>query len=110
MPFPIRAIQVDGGSKFTARFEEECQRRKILLFVLPPHSPKLNGHVERANRTHSKEFYEVVDSDFTVSDLTPKLLEWEQVYNTVRPHQALGYLTPLQFLHHYYGKEDVSLR
>ncbi|MBI2858901.1 MAG: transposase, partial [Chloroflexi bacterium] len=26
------------------------------------------------------------------------LLEWEQTYNTVRPHQALGYLTPLKYL------------
>ena len=65
--------------------------------------------MERANRTHAREFYEVVGSDFTVADLTPKLLEWEQVYDTVRPHQALGYLTPLQFLQHYYGKEKVSL-
>ncbi|MBI4301653.1 MAG: transposase, partial [Chloroflexi bacterium] len=23
-------------------------------------------------------------------------------YNTVRPHQALGYLTPLQFLQRFY--------
>jgi putative transposase len=110
MPFPIRGIQVDGGSEFKGQFEEECQRRKIHLFVLPPRSPKLNGHVERANRTHTEEFYEVVDSDFTVADLTPLLLEWEQVYNTVRPHQALGYLTPLQFLQQHYGKEEVSLR
>ena len=27
-----------------------------------------------------------------------ELLEWEGVYNTVRPHQALGYVTPLKFL------------
>ncbi len=40
----------------------------------------------------------VVDSDFIIADLTPKLLEWERTYNTVRPHQALGYLTPQQFL------------
>ena len=52
MPFPIRAIQVDGGSEFQDAFEEECHRRGIALFVLPPHSPKLNGHVERAQRTH----------------------------------------------------------
>ncbi|MFH1485303.1 MAG: integrase core domain-containing protein, partial [Chloroflexota bacterium] len=56
---------------------------------------------ERANRTHTEEFYEVVDSDFNIADLTPKLLEWEHVYNTVRPHQALGYLTPQQFLQCY---------
>ena len=27
-----------------------------------------------------------------------ELLEWEQVYNTIRPHQTLGYVTPLKFL------------
>ena len=53
MPFPVRAIQVDGGSEFQAQFEEECQRRQIRLFVLPPRSPKLNGSVERAQRTHT---------------------------------------------------------
>ncbi len=40
MPFPVRAIQVDGGSEFGAIFEEECQRRDIKLFVLPPRSPR----------------------------------------------------------------------
>ena len=53
MPFPVKAIQVDGGSEFEAIFEETCQRRGIRLFVLPPRSPKLNGGVERAHRTHN---------------------------------------------------------
>jgi putative transposase len=98
MPFPIRAVQVDGGSEFEAEFEEECQRRNIKLFVLPPRSPKLNGCVERAQRTHTEEFYEVTDSSFELFELRVDLSQWERVYNTVRPHQALGYLTPLQFL------------
>ena len=40
------------------------------------------------------------------------MLEWEGVYNTLRPHQALGYVTPLKFLEEwkeYPEKEDVSL-
>jgi transposase InsO family protein len=97
-PFNIKAIQVDGGSEFEAVFEEECQRRNIKLFLLPPRSPKLNGCVERAHRTHTEEFYEVTDSSFDLPELRPELLGWEQVYNTLRPHQALGYLTPLKFL------------
>jgi hypothetical protein len=40
-------------------FEEECHRKSKKLFVLPPHSPKLNGHAERAQKTHTVEFYEV---------------------------------------------------
>jgi len=97
-PFPVRAIQVDGGSEFQAAFEEACQQRGIRLFVLPPRSPKLNGHVERANRTHAEEFYEVADLPWTVAELNQHALVWERVYNTVRPHQALGYKTPMEFL------------
>jgi transposase InsO family protein len=79
----------------------ECQKRGIKLFVLPPRSPKLNGHVERAQRTHTEEFYEVTDASFELPELNQALLEWEKVYNTIRPHQALGYLTPQEFLEQY---------
>lgn len=98
MPFCVQGIQVDGGSEFHAAFEQACQQRGIRLFVLPPHSPKLNGHVERAHRTHIEEFYEVADLCWTVVELNRETLAWERVYNTVRPHQALGYKTPKQFL------------
>ena len=66
--------------------------------MLPPRSPKLNGGVERAHRTHTEEFYEITDSTFEIADLSKELLKWEDIYNTVRPHQALGYLTPLKFI------------
>ena len=86
-----------------------CQKnRRSVLFVLPPRSPKPNSHVERAQRTHSEEFYEVTESSFDIAELGKELLEWERVYNTVRPHQALGYLTPSVFLEqqkYHQGKE-----
>jgi putative transposase len=99
MPFPIRALQVDGGSEFAAEFEQACRPRGLYLFVLPPRSPKLNGAVERANRTHTEEFYQVTPCSLEMNKLNRKLRHWERIYNTVRPHQALGYLTPQQFLH-----------
>ncbi len=98
MPFAVKAIQVDGGSEFQAAFEQACQNRGIQLFVLPPRSPKLNGCVERAQRTHTEEFYEVTDFPLQMPALNQQLLAWEHTYNTIRPHQALGYLTPRQFL------------
>ena len=81
-----------------AEFEEKSQRRDIHLFVLPPRSPKLNGAVERANRTHQEEFYQTSTAEVTVAALGKELAGWEVTYNTVRPHQALAYLTPKQFL------------
>ena len=98
MPFPVRAIQVDGGSEFQAGFEQACQERGLRLFVLPPRSPKLNGAVERAQRTHTEEFYEVNDFPLEIAPLNQQLRLWELTYNTVRPHQAVGYLIPQQFL------------
>jgi len=98
MPFKVKALQVDGGSEFYSDFEEACQRKRIRLFVLPPKSPKLNGCVERAHRTHTEEFYEVYEVSWNVTELNPELQKWENTYNCIRPHQALNYKTPLQFL------------
>jgi putative transposase len=114
MPFAVRAIQVDGGSEFMAEFEEECRDRGIRLFVLPPRSPKLNGHVERANRTHTEEFYHFSTANPTVAELGSELRHWEIVYNTIRPHQALSYLTPKEYLddwnQKHTRKEELSRR
>jgi len=98
MPFQIRAIQVDGGSEFYAEFELACKELNIKLYVLPPKSPKLNGAVERANRTHTEEFYEVTNCPWSVSELNPQLIKWEYTYNCIRPHHSLDHKTPLQFL------------
>ncbi len=110
MPFPVRAIQVDGSSEFEAVFEEECQRRNIKLFILPPRPPELNGGVERAHWTHTEEFYEVTESSFDIAELGKELLEWERVYDRVRPHQALNYLTPLKFLGQWKERQEKEVR
>jgi putative transposase len=98
MPGPVKAIQVDGGSEFKAEFEEACREKGVRLFVLPPRSPKLNGHVERAQRTHKEEFYQLLDPPDSLVELRAQLLKQEQRYNTYRPHQALGYRTPREWL------------
>jgi len=98
MPFEIKAIQVDGGSEFYAEFEESCKQRGITLYVLPPRSPKLNGAVERANRTHTEDFYELYQGPWNIASLNIELQRYENKYNTRRPHQHLGQITPLKFL------------
>ena len=100
MPFPIEAIQVDGGSEFKADFETECQRRGIELFELPPRSPKLNGHVERNNGAWRYEFYATWDLP---NDDLDRINRWIDAFaaesDTFRPHQTLGGHTPTQYLH-----------
>jgi len=109
MPFPVKAVQIDGGSEFKAEFEEACAALALPLFVLPPHSPKLNGRVERSHRTHEEEFYQCYDGDLRLAALRPALRAHEDVYNTIRPHQALAYATPLAWLQdHQKQKTDRS--
>jgi len=108
LPFTVRAVQVDGGSEFMADFEAACRDRGLQLFVLPPHSPKLNGRVERLNRTCREECYDLTLEDFTVKGLSAAAASWERTYNTIRPHQALGFLTPAEFLAAHHPQEDLS--
>jgi transposase InsO family protein len=101
MGFAIRALQIDGGAEFKARFEQACEALGIHLFVLPPRRPQLNGQVERAHRTHQEEFYDLVEVPDDLELHNALLRAHEAVYNGLRPHQALGYLTPNEFLARY---------
>ncbi len=85
-----------------------CQRHGLRLFVLPPDSPKLNGHVERANRTHAEEFWELEDGDLDLATVRPALWAHPDGYNTVRPRQTLGYLTPLEYLRRHHPSPRLS--
>ena len=86
------------GAAFCAECEAACQQLGTRVFVLPPKSPKLDGAVERARRTHTEEFSEVHECAWTVRALNPEFLQWGRIHKTIRPHQALGYLTPLRVL------------
>lgn len=109
LPFPLKAVQVDGGSEFMAEFELACQDKGIRLFVLPPRSPKLNGCVERAHRTHVEEFYQVYADDWDLPVMNRVLQEWERIYNQVRPHHSLDNLTPKEYILSHYPKSAPQL-
>ncbi len=100
-PFKISGIQVDGGAEFKSIFEEECQRRGLELFVLPPKRPDLNGCVERAQSTWRYEFYAVYDLPHKIEKLQACVDDFARHFNTQRPHDALAGLTPAEYLKSY---------
>lgn len=108
MPFPVKAIQVDGGSEFMAEFEQACAHKKINLYVLPPKSPKMNGAVERCNGAWRYEFYAVYELPRNVEAINPILDAFQHLYNHHRPHGALGGLTPAQYLPKLKAQETPS--
>ena len=89
MPFPLRSIQADGGSEFTARFEQRCAERERPLHVLPPRRPRWNGRVERCNDTLRLAFRALHVGELAVASVAASLAEHQRWHNHERPHSAL---------------------
>lgn len=96
-PFPVQAVQSDGGSEFLGEFAAAVAELPLNHFFNRPNYPQGNGRIERSFRTDDDEFYHVYDLPADCGGLEAALLAWNQRYETRRPHQALGYLTPDQF-------------
>lgn len=103
-PFPIQAINTDNGPEYLLSFHRLCEDLQITHCVLRPpfnypHTPKMNGRVERLIRTAEEEFFNYQD------DLLPQLEEvnrrcvlFNEKYNRRRFHQAINYQTPAEFV------------
>ena len=59
------------------------------------------GALSEASAPTSEECYQVENLPADLGGLEQALLAWNHTYETVRPHQALGYMTPDQFYHHW---------
>lgn len=97
-PFAIQGIQVDGGSEFKATFEQACKDKGLVLYVLPPKRPQLNGAVERNQGAWRYDFYASFDLPHRLDKLQPLVDAFAYRFNHHRPHQALGDLTPAAYL------------
>jgi len=87
----------DNGSEFKKYFEQTCQKLKIDQYWSRPRTPKDNPESERFNRTLEEEFLVLGNFSSEPKIFNRKLTEWLIEYNFKRPHQALGYKTPIEF-------------
>lgn len=97
-PFPILAVQTDNGAPFLKEFEMLCKKLNLPHYFIYPRHPKENTYVEISHGADEREFYQ----NGKVSSLLPvmrqNMKEWQDVWNTFRPHEALGQLTPAEYL------------
>lgn len=99
-PYAVREVQTDNGKKFLNEFEIYLQEQRIVHQFIYPHSPKINGIVERFNRTIQDEFLSRCDELYTQEwdKFQTKLTGYLTWYNTQRPHYSLNYQSPIQYL------------
>lgn len=94
--FP-QQIRVDNGPELISHaFGEWAERHHIELAYIQPGKPAQNGYVERFNRTFRED---VLDAYLfsSIQEVRDIAEEWLEEYNAIRPHEALGGLTPYQY-------------
>jgi hypothetical protein len=98
--YQIHTVQTDNGSEFEKYFDQTLKELIISHLWSRPHSPKVNGFVERFNGILQQEFINYyLDLGMTDKSLfDQKLAEWLVYYNTRRPHHSLHLKTPYQKL------------
>ena len=97
-PFPIRAIQTDNGPEFLKYFDALCKELNLPHYFIYPRTPKQNTYVEVSHLADKNEFYLQGNIGCDIESMQKKLEEWEYVWNHIRPHEALDYLTPDEYL------------
>jgi transposase-like protein len=93
----IENVQTDNGSEFHRYFEATRMKLGLDHYWSRPKTPKDNAHLERFNRTIQEEFIALGNMTADVVSFNRKLTGWLIEYNFRRPHQALGYMPPMNF-------------
>lgn len=96
-PFSIACENTDNGSENNGDFSKELATQGVFQFYSSVSTPTDNPRVERSHLTDDKEFYLRGNMFLPFKEQSAQLMQWERRYNVERPHQALGYLTPIEF-------------
>jgi len=98
-PVPVVEVQTDNGLEFLGDFDAYLEKQNINHTFTYPRCPRINGVVERFNRTISEELVE--PNLHLLHDpliFCAKLVDWLIYYNCYRVHQSLGLQTPMGYL------------
>lgn len=98
-PGSIKSVQTDNGSEFLGIFEEYLSGNNIKHYFIYPRCPRINGVVERYQRSLQEEF--VNSNVYLIHDqkrFSEKLADYIIFYNTKRVHQSLNYETPVDYM------------
>lgn len=96
-PFRIKTVQTDNGAPFLKECEKQCKELGIPHYFIYPRTPKQNSYVEISHEADKREFYQQGNVCSLLSVMQERVREWERVWNTIRPHEALGQLTPEEY-------------
>ncbi len=102
-------LRVDNGPEFTSgEFVAWAEDNGMFIQYIQPGKPNQNAYIERLNRTYREELLDLYIFE-SLSDVREKTYWWRIAYNEVRPHDALGNMTPAKYMENYAGNPTSKL-
>jgi putative transposase len=91
-----KVLRCDNGPEFVCSTVAAWAGQNLQLLFIPPGQPWHNGYVESF---HSRQRDECLNINIfgTVTEARAVITRWHKEYNTIRPHSALGYKTPVAY-------------
>lgn len=97
-PFVIHTVQTDNGLEFLGEFNNHLEKKAIKHLFTYPRCPKINGVIERFNRTLREDFLNPnLHLIYQPQLFHRKLIDYLLFFNTRRPHQSLGQRSPMGY-------------
>ncbi len=101
----VEVMHSDNGGEFAGDFEKACNKLNILQIYSRTRTPKDNPALERFNSTIQEEWLDLSEVGLDdIQQANKDLTAWLIKYNSYRPHEALDYLTPLEYAQQNYFK------
>lgn len=90
-------LRSDNGPEFISdELQTWCRNNEVELLRIEPGKPTQNAYIERFNGTFRREILNA-NTFSSVCQVRQVVDEWVVEYNTERPHQALGFMTPVEY-------------
>ena len=102
-------IKVDNGPEYRSkRIQAWASERGVSLNYITPGKPMENGYIESFN---GKLREECLNHNWfkNLREASAIIEDWRREYNAKRPHSALGYLSPEQFVRNFAKKSNLSI-
>lgn len=90
-------IRSDNGPEFISQtLQDWCGKKQVGLHWIEPGKPTQNAYIERFNGTFRREVLNA-NTFSNLAQVRRSVDAWLLEYNTERPHQALKFMTPVEY-------------
>ena len=112
--FDVFALQHDNGAEFFGELlqylslpEDDPDYTGIKNYFILPRCPKIDGTIERYNRTLQEEFINQADALYQENwqlQFDKSSVNYLQYFNNYRAHQSLNLMSPKNYIRNFYSE------